>query len=72
MKGVIMNKVSYNISGIRNTQMKTQLKNVLTGLDGVQKLDIDLGKGSIEVGYNNSTSETAIRDGIEQVGCRIV
>lgn len=66
-----MNKVNYSVSGIRNTQVKTQLKNVLNGLDGVQKINIDLGRGSVEVGYNNSTNETDIREGIEQVGCKI-
>lgn len=66
-----MNKVNYSVSGIRNAQVKTQLKNVLHGLDGVQKINIDLGRGSVEVGYNDATDVSDIREGIEHVGCKI-
>jgi len=66
-----MNKVHYTVSGLQNTQIKTQVKNVLKDLDGVQKINVDLGKGSIEVGYNDSTKENEIKQGIEHVGCKI-
>ncbi|ROR27222.1 copper chaperone CopZ [Mobilisporobacter senegalensis] len=66
-----MNKVQYNVSGLLNNQIKTQVKNALNDLDGVQKVNVDLGRSSIEVGFNNATNEQEIRSGIEHVGCRI-
>lgn len=66
-----MNKVQYNVTGLLNTQIKTQVKNVLDDMDGVQKINVDLGRSSIEVGYNKSTNEQAIKQEIEHVGCKI-
>lgn len=67
----IMNKVHYNVNGLRNNQIKTQVKNVLDDLEGVKKVNVDLGRGSIEVDYNNAADENQIRNGIEHVGCKI-
>ncbi|MDF2586283.1 MAG: heavy-metal-associated protein [Anaerocolumna sp.] len=66
-----MNKTHYDVSGLLNTQIKTQVKNALDNVDGVQKVNVDLGQGSIEVAYNDSTDEKEIKDCIERVGCRI-
>lgn len=66
-----MNKVHYDVSGLLNAQIKTQVKNVLNDLDGVKKVDVDLGNSSIEVGYNDSTDEEEIKQGLEHVGCKI-
>lgn len=66
-----MNKVQYNVNGLLNNQIRTQVKNALNDLDGVQKVNVDLGRSSIEVGFNNATSEQEIRNGIEHVGCHI-
>ncbi|MDF2615322.1 MAG: heavy-metal-associated protein [Clostridia bacterium] len=66
-----MNKVHYTVSGLQNTQIKTQIKNALNELTGVQMINVDLGRGSIEVGYNDATSENQIKECIEHVGCRI-
>ena len=66
-----MNKVHYDVSGLLNAQIKTQVKNVLNDLDGVKKVDVDLGKSSIEVGYTDSTDEEEIKQGLEHVGCKI-
>ncbi len=67
----IMNRFHCNVNGLRNTIVKTQVKNALDELDGVKKVNVDLKRGSIEVDYNRSTSENEIRDHIEHVGCRI-
>lgn len=67
-----MNNVHFNVNGLQNTQMKTQLKNVLKDLDGVRNVNVDLGRGSVEVKYNGPANENAIRQGIEQVGCKII
>lgn len=66
-----MNRVHYNVSGLQNVQVKTQVKNALGKLDGVQMVNVDFNRGSIEVGYNEFTDESEIKQCIEQVGCRI-
>lgn len=66
-----MNRVHYSVSGLINSEVKTQVKNVLGELDGVQMVNVDLGRGTIEVGYNEATQESEIRQGIEHVGCKI-
>lgn len=66
-----MNNVHYNVSGLQNSTVKTQIKNALEKLDGVQMINVDLGRGSIEVGYNDSTSESQIKQCIQHVGCSI-
>lgn len=65
-----MNKVHYEVDNLRNTEMKTQVKNALDKIEGVQKVNVDLGRGTIEVGYNSNTDETCIKDCIEKTGCR--
>lgn len=66
-----MNKVHYIVSGLQNQEMKTQIKNALDKIDGVQMVNVDLTRGSIEVGYHDSSSEVPIKDCIENVGCKI-
>jgi copper chaperone CopZ len=66
-----MNRYHCNVNGLLNGTVKTQVKNVLSDLDGVKKVNVDLRRGSIEVDYNNSTNENEIRGQIEHVGCRI-
>ncbi|HYE11722.1 MAG TPA: heavy metal-associated domain-containing protein [Patescibacteria group bacterium] len=63
-----MNKVHYNISGLQNPQMKAQVKNALEKLTGVQMVNVDLQKASIEVGYNEPTVETEIKHCIRHAG----
>lgn len=66
-----MNKVHYNISGIQNAEVKTQLKNALGKIDGISMVNIDARRDTIEVGYNESTDESTIKSCIETVGCKI-
>lgn len=66
-----MNKVHYTVSRLQNNNMKTQLKNVLKDIEGVSMVNIDMGKGSIEVGYDDATDVSLIRQCIEDVGCKI-
>lgn len=63
-----MNKVHYYVSGLQNSTDKTQVKNALGKLDGVQMINVDLGRGSIEVGFNEKTTSDAIKDCIENTG----
>jgi len=66
-----MNRAYYNVSGLQNVQDKTHIKNALDKLDGVQMVNVDLGRGSIEVGYQQPTEESEIERCIEHVGCKI-
>ena len=66
-----MNKIHYNISGLQNSEIKTQLKNALTKIDGISMVNIDGGRDTIEVGYNEETDENTIKSCIENVGCKI-
>jgi copper chaperone len=67
-----MNSVYYQVNGILNTTMKSQVKNALEKLDGVQQINVDLHRGSIEVSYNEPTKPDEIRREIESVGFRIM
>ncbi|MHC1747018.1 MAG: heavy-metal-associated domain-containing protein [Cellulosilyticaceae bacterium] len=66
-----MNRAHYTVSGLQNSTIKTHVKNALGKLDGVQMVNIDLGRSSIEVGYNEATVETQIKECIESTGCHI-
>lgn len=73
MKGEIRNmkRVHYNVTRLVNGQTKTEVNNALDKIEGVQMVNIDLGRGSIEVGYHESINENIIKECIEHVGCRI-
>lgn len=66
-----MNSVHYTVNGLLNNPMKTQVKNVLEELEGVQRVNVDLMRGTVEVDYNPPTNESQIRGSIEHVGCKI-
>lgn len=66
-----MNRVHYDVNGLLNTQMKTQVKNALDKLEGIQMVNVDVRRSSIEVGYNKKTDEDLIKQCIEHVGCKI-
>ena len=66
-----MNRIHLSVNGIQNNQMKTQLKNALNKVNGVQSTNVDMERSTIDVGYNNKTDEFIIRDCIEAVGCKI-
>ncbi|BCN31288.1 heavy-metal-associated domain-containing protein [Anaeromicropila herbilytica] len=66
-----MNKVHYDVTRLQNSTMKTQLKNALDKLEGIQNVSVDLGQSSIDVEYNDEANEREIRDCIQHVGCKI-
>lgn len=68
---ISLNKVHFNVNGIQNNQIRTQLKNALSKVNGIQSINVDMERSTIDVGYNNKTDEFAIRDCIETVGCNI-
>ena len=66
-----MNRLHYDVNGLRNNNMKTQIKNSLDDLEGVNKVNVDLRRGSIEVACSDIADESQIRNQIEQIGCKI-
>lgn len=51
--------------------MKTQIKNSLEKIDGVNNVCVDMSRGSVEVIYNNPATEQEIRSCIENTGHKI-
>ncbi|MDD6795331.1 MAG: heavy metal-associated domain-containing protein [Clostridiaceae bacterium] len=63
-----MEREHYKVNGVKNENMKTQIKNALEKIDGVNNVCVDLMRNSIEVIYNEPASEKQIRDCIENTG----
>lgn len=63
-----MNSVHYVVSGLANSESKTKLKNSLDKIEGVQEVAVDLGRGTVEVQYNNPATSENIRQCIENTG----
>lgn len=66
-----MDRVYYNVSGVLNNSTKTQVKNALDKIEGIQEVCVDIGRSSIEVVFNDSASEVEVRSCIEQTGFSI-
>lgn len=66
-----MDIVHYNVTGLINNSTKTQIKNVLDKIDGIQEVCVDLGRSSIEVAFNESVTEAEVRNCIEETGFSI-
>ncbi|WP_160688399.1 heavy metal-associated domain-containing protein [Clostridium sp. C2-6-12] len=63
-----MERKHYIVDGLANENMKTQVKNALEKIEGVNKVCVDLARGSVEVIYNNPTIEKEIQSCIEKTG----
>lgn len=66
-----MNSVLCNVSGIQNKECKTQIKNALDKIKGVQEVGVNLVTGSIKVEYNDPATENQIKNCIEKTGFKI-
>ena len=66
-----MEKIHCLVDGLWSSTNKTQVKNALENLDGVQKVCVDVARGSIEVMFNEHTSEGEIKNCIENTGFSI-
>ena len=66
-----MKREHYIVNGIANENMKTQIKNSLEKIDGVNNVCVDMSRGSVEVIYNNPATELEIRSCIENTGHKI-
>ncbi|MGG7176853.1 heavy-metal-associated domain-containing protein [Clostridium paraputrificum] len=66
-----MNRVHYTVNGLVNTTSKTQVKNALDKIEGVQDVCVDIGRGTVEVMFSEASNEEAIRSCIENTGHKI-
>ena len=66
-----MKREHYIVNVIANENMKTQIKNSLEKIDGVNNVCVDMSRGSVEVIYNNPATEQEIRSCIENTGHKI-
>lgn len=66
-----MKREHYIINDLANENIKTQVKNALEKIDGVNGVCVDLGRGSVEVIYNEPATQDEIRNCIENTGHKI-
>lgn len=66
-----MNTVLCSVSGIQNKECKTQIKNALDKIKGVQEVGVNLTTGTVKVEYNEPATEMEIKDCIEHTGFKI-
>ncbi|SDN32681.1 heavy-metal-associated domain-containing protein [Acetanaerobacterium elongatum] len=67
-----MNTILCSVSGMQNKNCKTQLKNALDKVQGVQEVGVNLAEGTVKVGYNEPATEMQIKNCIEHTGFKIV
>ena len=63
-----MEREHYIVEGLANENMKTQVKNALEKIDCVSKVCVDLGRGSVDVIYNEPATQEEIKSCIENTG----
>jgi copper chaperone CopZ len=66
-----MNKIFYTVSDIINSECKTQVKNALDKIEGVQKVGVSLKSGVVAIEYNEPADEDQIKDCIKNTGFTI-
>lgn len=66
-----MEKLTCSVSGIQNKVGKTQLKNALNKIDGVNEVGVNRVTGTVQIAYNEPASSTQIKDCIENTGFKI-
>ncbi len=67
-----MDRIHYKINGIENENMKTQVKNSLEKVEGVNDVCVDVARGTIEIIYNKPATEAQIKSCLENSGHVIV
>lgn len=67
-----MNKFLCNVSGIQNNVCKTQIKNALDKIKGVQEVGYNMITGELDVGYNEPATENQIKNCIENTGFKVL
>jgi len=72
MKGdICMEREHYIVEGLASEFIKTQVKNAVEEIEGVNQVCVDLGRGSVEVIYNEPATPDEIKNCIENTGHNI-
>ncbi|PKM74429.1 MAG: heavy metal transporter [Firmicutes bacterium HGW-Firmicutes-16] len=66
-----MNNMLCSVSGIQNKEGKTQIKNALKKIKGVNEVGVNLMTGTIEIQYNEPATENELKSCIENTGFKI-
>lgn len=66
-----MRIIQYNVPNLLNAQSKTQLRNALDKVEGVQEVAVDFARGIVQVGYNPPADGNEIKMCIENTGYRV-
>jgi len=67
-----MNTMICSVSGIPNKESKTQIKNALNKIKGVNEVGVNLVTSTIQVQYNGPATEGDLKNCIENSGFKIV
>jgi copper chaperone CopZ len=67
-----MNKMICSVSGIQNKEGKTQIKNALNKIDGVNEVGVNMFSGTVEIKFNSPATEIELKKCIEDTGFKIV
>lgn len=67
-----MNTMLCSVNGIQNKECKTQIKNALNKIEGVNEVGVNLTTGTIEIRYNEPATENDLKNCIENTGFQIV
>ncbi|ERK28324.1 MULTISPECIES: heavy-metal-associated domain-containing protein [Clostridium] len=63
-----MKKVHYDVSGLVNSESRTKLRNSLDKITGVQEVEVDINRGTVEVEFNEPATRQQIKICIENTG----
>ncbi len=66
-----MESIICSVEGMQNKECKTQLKNALNKVQGVQAVGVNLAAGVVTVDYNQPATATEIKSCIENTGFKI-
>lgn len=61
-----------SVSGIQNKECKTQIKNALNKIEGVNGVGVNLTTGTVEILYNDPATENELKNCIEKTGFKIM
>jgi len=67
-----MNIMLCGVSGLQNKENKTQIKNALTKLEGVNEVGVNMQTGTVEIKYNAPANPAEIKNCIENTGFKII
>lgn len=67
-----MNTMTCGVSGIQNKECKTQIKNALNKLPGIQEVGVNQAAGTVRISYGEPATPNEIKSCIENSGFKIV